>query len=54
VKKSVNVYLGRAAYVVLFFVAMFGLYAYLESHKVPETVSGSSSDVKAAQTGPEF
>jgi hypothetical protein len=47
-------YLGRSAYVVLFFVAMFGLYAYLESHKVPETSSGSSSDVKGAQTGSEF
>ncbi|MGA2810109.1 MAG: hypothetical protein ABSG16_01825 [Candidatus Acidiferrum sp.] len=53
-QKSVNIYFGRAAYVVLFFVAMFGLYVYLECHKVPQPLSGGSSDVNSAQTGYGF
>ena len=35
----------------LFFVAMLGLYSYVESHRVLRPIPVTSDDAKAAQTG---
>jgi hypothetical protein len=50
-KKSVSIYVGRAAYIALFFTAMLGLYSYLETHKVPQSAPALSPEVNEAKAG---